>query len=340
MTPVWSDLGARARGLGTRLIDRPTLERLVDAPDLVHLGDLLRAAGVVADIAVRRGRVEILERELRRRAGHLMRALTLWAGTRGRFLTILIEDEDRRSVRTIVRGTLQGVPAAVKTAGLVPTNLLPERALETLAARDAVAQIAALLAAWRHPYAPALDAIAADARPDLFVFERAVDHIFHGRVRREAQRAGRQVRAFVADMIDLDNAFAALVLTRRGGDVEPDTLFFTGGRHLSREDFVAAVSSADPLEAEGVLRRALDGSVFQPVFDSDTEGPHGKEGRALHFLLERYRDLARLDPVGPAPVLRFVLRLRAEAIDLRRVIAGVTIGAPPPDIARELVSLS
>ena len=36
----------------------------------------------------------------------------------------------------------------------------------------------------------------------------------------------------------------------------------------------------------------------------------------------------RRDPAGPASVLEFGLRLRAEAVDLRRLIWGVALGAP------------
>lgn len=338
--PVWSDLSARSRGLGTRLLDRATLERLTDAPDLLALGDQLRASGVVSEIAVRRSSAEALEREVRTRSGQLMRILTAWAGSRRRYLSLLFEDEDRRSVCTIVRGTVQGAPAAVKMSGLIPTMSLPERALETLAARESIGEVAALLSVWRHPYSRALDPIAGDARPDLFVFERAVDRIFFARARRSVKRAGRSMRRFVADAIDLHNAFAALVLTERGGDIEVATLFIRGGSRLSQDDFMSVSTSEDAVAAKRGLRSALEGSVYESVFDDDAEGPIGLESRALHSALEWYRRRARLDPIGPAPVLGFTLRVRAEAQDIRRVIGGVAIGAPAAALVRDLVTLS
>jgi vacuolar-type H+-ATPase subunit C/Vma6 len=302
------------------------------------LGDLLREAGVVSEIATRRG-ANALERELRRRAGVLLGSLTPWAGARSRYLSILLEDEDRRSVSTIVRGTVQGVPASVKTAGLVPTELLPERALESLAARNRIAEIGGLLSLWQHPFAPALGLIASQAQPDLFVFERAVDRIFLDRARVAAKRAGRRVRDFVTNSIDLHNAFAAFILTNRGGDVDAASMFIEGGRHLTVGEFVSVAKSTSNTEAEHSLRTALSDSILQPVFSMDADGPRSHEGRALRLLLRHYKDLSRLDPVGAAPVLRFALRVRAEAIDLRRIIAGLTIGAPAGDIARDLVTL-
>jgi hypothetical protein len=48
--------------------------------------------------------------------------------------------------------------------------------------------------------------------------------------------------------------------------------------------------------------------------------------------------LARRDPLGSAPLLAFALALRAQTVDLQRVIWGVALGAPAALVARELVT--
>ena len=54
----------------------------------------------------------------------------------------------------------------------------------------------------------------------------------------------------------------------------------------------------------------------------------GIETAALRALIEELRAAARQDPLSPAVLLSYGLRLRAERLDLGRIIWGLTLGAP------------
>jgi hypothetical protein len=46
----------------------------------------------------------------------------------------------------------------------------------------------------------------------------------------------------------------------------------------------------------------------------------------------------RLAPLGPGPVLWFALRLRAQVVDLQRIVWGAVLSAPRADLAAALVT--
>ena len=93
---------------------------------------------------------------VRRKAAARMRLLARWAGGRDAVLAVVFEEEDRRSLRALLRGAVQGARAEERLEDLIPTPLLPERALAELARQARPAAIAALLTAWQNPYGPAL----------------------------------------------------------------------------------------------------------------------------------------------------------------------------------------
>ncbi len=62
------------------------------------------------------------------------------------------------------------------------------------------------------------------------------------------------------------------------------------------------------------------------------------EARALRARIAAERRAARLDPIGPAPILEFLMRLRAERGDLRRINWGIAEGLPTMSIVGQLVA--
>lgn len=260
MSPRWEDVNARARGLGTHLLDRRALEGLAAAPDLPALVEELSRAGIA--IGAERGAADgaAAEAGIRAWSAGILRTLERWVGARSDALPLVFDDEDRRSLRALVRGAVARVPTGARLFGLLPTPALPATALETLAALATVEEIAALLAAWRHPFASAA-AAAVGTEPDLLAFDRALD----GAARDRAERAARR----------------------------------SGSRALRR--LVTELVAADP---------AVD------------------EGAALRARLRRLTREVRLAPLDPLTTLWVVLRLRAQVIDLQRLVWAVILGAP------------
>lgn len=330
MTPRWEDLDARARGLATHLLGPAALAALAAAPDLPTLAAALRRLGY----AVPEGAASAaaLEVAVRRMAGARLGVLARWAGRRTALLAVVFEDEDRRSLRALVRGALAQAPAEARLAGLVPTPALPERALQELARQASPGAVAALLTAWRHPYGPALRGPAAAAQPDPWALELALDRTFATRAVRAARRS-RALLEYVRETIDLENAYTALALAGEERELSPRDTFLPGGARLDRAAFAAAAAAGTPAAAGRRLARALAGAPFAPAFDAHATDPVRLEDAVLRLRLRALERAMRTAPLGPAPVLAYALRLRAETVALRRIIWGVALGAPPEALA-------
>ncbi len=334
---AWGDLDARARGLATHLLPRLQLESLTAAPDLSALAEALRRAAVPIeeDVASAAG----LELAVRRAAGAELRVLERWVGARAAVLAVVFEDEDRRSLRALVRGAAQHAAPEARVSGVIPTPALPERALEELSRQPSVAALAALLAAWNSPYAPALRSAAAAAQPDLLRVELAVNQAFAARALAAARR-GRspELVAYVREMIDLENAAAALVLAGQGKDIVPKQMFLSGGARLDIGAFERAVASGDPVAAAQLIGAALAPAAVARAFRGDVAELAGMEATVLRLRIVALHAARRRAPLGPAPVLEYALRLRAQVLDLRRIIWGVALAAPRPDLLAALVT--
>jgi vacuolar-type H+-ATPase subunit C/Vma6 len=318
----WEDLGARARGLATHLIPGPLLEELVLSPDLpalatrfnqLRIGDSPSGPDPAS-----------LELQARREAARRLKVLFRWLGSRAPVLAVILDDEDRRSIRAMLRGAIAGIPAASRLSGLIPTPSLPERALEELAARGKISEIVTLLTLWHHPFATALGGQTEAA--DLTRVELALLQAYAARASHAAPAGGSVVRDFVAETIDLLNAESALVLAAGGAEVRPEEAFVPGGRSLDRAAFLDA-ASRERAEAAARIAVALRGSGFGRAFRPGSAGP--SEAELLGIRIRAWHRRARRSPLGPAPVLEYLLRLRAQVLDLRALIWSNALGMPP-----------
>ncbi|MBI2963237.1 MAG: V-type ATPase subunit [Deltaproteobacteria bacterium] len=332
MKPTWDDVDARARGLGTHLLGRSRLEPLAQAADLPALAAALERDGF--DTAGAGDSPAALDLAVRRSAAARMRTLARWCGRRAETLAVVFEDEDRRSLRAILRGALQGAAPQARLAGCIPTPSLSERLLEELAGAPAPSAVAALLVAWENPYGSALLEEASQQHPDPFRLESSLNRTFARRSLAGAGKAGRALREYVQEVIDLENAWSALLLAAQGGDGSPGECFLSGGRRLDRKRFETIAAGKSP--AAALLCAAFVRTAFAEAFRSA-----GLSTLENAILTAQIREQARAmlrDPVGPAPILLYTLRLRAETVDLRRIIWGIALGAPATGLALGLVT--
>jgi vacuolar-type H+-ATPase subunit C/Vma6 len=337
MSGRWTAVNARVRGLGTHLIGRAALEGLARTPDLAALATRLQQLGLAgADDGTSPA---ALDRALRRHAARELRILARWASDRPEVIAVVFDDEDRRSLRSLLRGAAQGAAAAERLAGLIPTPTLPERALSELANQPTPARVAALLVAWRHPYGSPLLAASSGAQADLFRLEIALSREFAARALAAVRRRGASLERYVRESIDLENAATVLVLAEQGEDTTPKDAFIEGGARLGVADFERAAATASPMPAARILARILTGAPAE-VLERVAGG--GDSGRLEPELLRaRIRSLvraARLDPLGPEPFLIYALRLRAQMLDVRRIMWGLVLGAPAEELRAGLVS--
>ena len=325
MRARWEDLATRARGLATHLLTRTEVAALAAAADLGALGDALRARGF--KLAEGPPTADGLELAVRRAAGARLWLLTRWVGVRNPLLAVILDDEDRRSIRALVRGAVQGAVAEMRLAGLVPTPTLPERALTELAGQPTPRAVAALLTAWDHAFGTALLRATQTTQPDLREIEQVLNRSFADRAVRVARSAGSQILLdYVREAIDLENACAALVLAGTEHDNAAKAAFVAGGRALSLAAFLDAVAAGAGVASR--LAVAFRGSELATDFERWGADPARIEEQLLHRRIARLRALARRDPAGPASVLEFALRLRSELLELQRLIWGMALGAP------------
>lgn len=337
MSPRWDDVNARARGLSTHLLEHAQLAALSAVPDLPTLAARLRDLGLTIPETAEPTAAE-LELAVRRRAARELAILGRWTARRPELVAVLFDEEDRRSVRALVRGAVERAPAELRIAGLVPTPALPERALEELARAPTPAAVAALLVAWQHPFGPPLAARARSPQPDLYALEQALDRAAAARLTAVARRVGGLLAAFVHQTIDLENALGAVALASVPTEVAARDAFLAGGRSLLLEAFERAVATRDPAAAADRLAKAFDGDPMAAVLRQHRDDVAALEDAVLRARIATLEQLARREPLGPAPLLVFALALRAQTVDLHRVIWGVALGAPPALVARELVT--
>ena len=333
--PRWEDLATRARGLATHLLDGATIAALARADGVAALATILRTQGYPLPEETSSVTADDLELAVRRQAASRLLVLAKWARARPAILDVLFEDEDRRSVRALIRGAVQGASAELRLAGIIPTPALPERALQELAEQASPGAIAVLLTAWGSPYGPALLREARATQPDLFAIESHLATTFARRATRNARAVGSAlVLDHVRTAIDMENAMAALVLAAGAGDVsasdasvERAKTFVDGGHRLSLVAFLEAIAAGEPRATGRRLATVFRGTPLAGPF-THTEDLGDIEERLLRARIAMLHNAERRDPAGPASVLGFALRVRAEVCDVRRAIWGVVLGAP------------
>jgi len=238
-------------------------------------------------------------------------------------------EEDRRSLRVILRGVAAHVAEGPRAAGLLPTPTLPERALEELASLPTVAAVGGLLAAWRHPFAMGLAEVARSAKPDLLTIELALGKAAAATAVAAARRSGSRALAhWVAESIDLENGLIALLLAGAGEDLVADAHFLPGGHRLIRERFLEAVATRASAAAGARLAPAFCGTPYADAFEREGRDPARLEGELATLRLQALTRQVRRAPLEPTTTLWYALRLHEQVIDLQRIIWTVVLGAP------------
>lgn len=304
-------IAARARGLTTTIASVDVLASIDRARDPDDLAaalarlDLHIAGPVTADA---------IDRIASGRISHDLVVLARWSDA----IAPLELDEDRRSLRVLVRGIASGAPTTSRLWATIPTAHLPAPALAALAALPAIEQLAPALARLHHPLASALGG--ARSPVDPLELELRLMHRFAELARSD----DRALRTHFAQLIDAENAGAALLLAARGGGIDVDRAFVPGGSRIDRDLFAAAsAGSLDALRARlatALVGTPLAAALFQPA-------PAALEDAALTWQLQTQAHMRRIDPLGLAPAIHAVLLRRNEARHLRRAAWRVAMGA-------------
>ena len=307
-------LVARARGLSLHLLGDEQLAAIERAASGGALVSSLVRAGFAAS-AIGGGSPAAVEAALRARDRVERAIIDRWAEGARDAVDVVDADDDRRSLRAMIRGAAAGAPASARLLGAVPTASLPERLLALLAAASSTAELATVLVRHAHPAAATVVPLLTAATPDLLAVELALGRWFAATVR--PRRADHAVAAHVGELLDVDNAGAALLLAERGRDLEPDAHFLDGGARLTRARFVGA-ARAPLASAGGQLAPAFTRTPLAAVLASPAPAPEALEQAALRWHLATQTSFRRREPLGLAQVLWLLLRRRLERVRVRR----------------------
>lgn len=337
MSMYLGDLNARARGLGTRLLSQEELSRLTRARSLFSLQREMRGLGLVGTEAP--ATPGALEAAIRGRAAHLMAILSRWCNDGRRpVFAVILEDEERRAIQMILRGADQGAAAEARMSGIVPTANLSERALGALAAQPTMADVVRMLVLWDHPFGRALIGVTAGARPSLFETEIELQRAFAERASLRARQGGPELVAYVEQLVDLTNLWTALLHFPERAPELAQVMFIEGGRAIDRPLF-DDLCNAERLEhAQDLAARTFRGSPIGTALTGDARPLSSLESAVLEAQIAEQKRHARTRPQSAAPLIAFSLQLRAEVLNLRRIIWGVALEAPAPLVQSEMVA--
>ncbi|MFZ1863451.1 MAG: V-type ATPase subunit [Polyangiales bacterium] len=336
MARYLGDINTRARGLRTHLLQPQDFERLAHSGTLPALQRELSARGFTRSDAP--STPASLEREVRRRAAEQMAILARWASDgRDAVLAVVLEDEDRRSIQTVIRGAAQGAASDTRMSGLVPTMHLSERALRVLASQPTPADVVRMLVLWDHPFGPPLVSTVTEPHPSLLHVEVALQRAFAQRALGNAPRGGNQLVEYVQQVIDVMNAWSALLHFPERDPAMAELVFVEGGHWLSREAFQALFELEGQAAVQGRLGWELRASPLSEAFAAELQSVTELDAAVLRAQIAWQHRCMRLDPSSAAPIIAFALELRAEVLNLRRILWGIALRAPAALIQAELV---
>jgi vacuolar-type H+-ATPase subunit C/Vma6 len=324
----------RARGLAGHLLDRETLRQLARSAGSSALASALENVGywpapTVGGLDASLGRQ--VERSIEHQILKRMALLVRWLEERAELFAPLLDLEARDALRIRIR-QLAADGGGRRTGATGTRGGWP--ALRRLrAAIDGVTDLTDLPRALERVHSPHAAPLARAVRVhggDPVAVESALDRSWASRAVASTQNGDEALRAWVADEIDLQNAWDALA----GGTDS----FLDGGRRLPRSRYEKIAATTDEPGRRRALAEAFRRSDLAGVFDDPVIGLEKLEARARAARIESARRRARRDPIGTAPILEVVLRLWAERVDLRCIGFGVAAGLSHETIVDRLVA--
>ena len=332
----WDDVNARARGLATHLLDRGALAGLATAPDWPAFISRITSLGYPLDLS---GGAMVdppaFDRAVSLVAAGRLNLLGRWLAKREAVLAVVLEDEERRTVRALLRGAAQGASPGARLRAVMPTPHLPFRVLERLARASSVPELVRDLVKLGHPAGRALQEVLRHATaPDLRSLEWSLSRLFSERAIRLARPGGPVVRRFAAELVDQENVWTLLLAAPLDGGASADQDFLPGGARLTCQEFSRLRVERDSERLLRELRALLKGTALGQALAADPLDLPALEPRAAAARIAWLRGVSRRDPLGPAVVLAVMERIRAEARALRAIAWGVAFGAPASTLAQ------
>ena len=335
MKPALGDVAVRARGLATHLLSRQAFERLARASGSGVLLGQLQGLGywpAPGDDRAARSAADAVDAAIEHESRRRLALLSRWLAERRSLFAGVFEEAERRAIRIRLRELAAGDTPARESPIEEPGAGLSRRAREEIGRATDVASLVAALGRIQSPYAiPLRRALEAEGE-DLLSLEIALDRAFARRAVCSARRLGGCLLAWVVDGIDLHNAWGAVV-----GEAEG---FVEGGSRLTRERHARIAAVADERVRRRQLSEVFARGPLAAIFDDPITPLASLEARARRVRIAAARRAARRDPIGAAPVLEVVMRMRVEWAELRRINWGIAQGVPADVIVGQLMVMA
>ena len=142
---------------------------------------------------------------------------------------------------------------------------------------------------------------------------------------------------YVGQVIDLMNAWSALLHFAERDPRIVELTFVEGGQWLTRRVFEQLMDVASREDVEKQLAWELRSSALAHVFRPGLDEIAELESAALRAQIAWQNRSMRIDPSSAAPVIGFVIELRAQVLSMRRIIWGVALRAPAALIQGDMV---
>lgn len=264
-------------------------------------------------------------------SSHLARTVTdlpsLVSGEMRELVALPLLRADLVNVKAILRGKAAGKSAEEIKAGLVGGTLKEPLINAMLQAPDA-AGVAQVLQIPGHPLAKALRGAVA-ANPEPLALEVALDRDFFSasleRAKKLRQPYNTAYFGLEVDATNLSTAFKLQAL--KAGEVNADSYFIPGGKHVSRQVF-ARVSAGDLAALE-----ALNGTPFAGAASARTLGDLERAVRAA--LLAKAKT-GGVDSLGGGLVLDYIQQKQWEASRIRLLARRAYFNLPADAVAKEV----
>jgi vacuolar-type H+-ATPase subunit C/Vma6 len=331
-------LVARAKGLAAHLVPRQALETLGTAENLgAFIRSLSHLRAAIEPIA-EPADVFAVERAIGRTASRYLWTLYRWQERTPGVLDVFAAHQDRRSLRVLLRGAAAAVPTDARLGGLLPTPSLPLLALTELARQRSPADVVQQLILLGHSDGPRLLPLVQTSQLDLLAVDVALLEGLAERAIRVAQHADEALDEFVRVLIDAGNLQTALLIAGEPAEIDPSRLFVGGGRWLSASAARSIARAGSYQHALTIMVAAVAHSPLAsalPVVASDLAHV---DRTFIITMLEWLARVARVEPLGTAPLLRLLLLIEAQSRDLRALAWGTALATPPALRKQQLVT--
>lgn len=143
--------------------------------------------------------------------------------------------------------------------------------------------------------------------------------------------------AYAQQVVDVMNTWSVLLHFSEVDAELIETLFIEGGDSIDRTAFARLITFQTLQEATRGLAEALRNSALGAAIGERAQDMAALEAAVLRVQIQEQRRAARVRSDGAAPLILFALAMRAEVLNLRRLIWGIALETPGALVKTNLI---